>query len=149
MNPTAMNQQEFQNAWICLFQEQIDLLQRVATALEKLAPPNPAAPNFVRPLAEFSVFQWEEIGARVLQRDLNGPTIVEWGGQPYSRRSPQNKYNPAIWFSRAVGKDEDGVKYERLITFREFSEIEPLPQKVEKALAYCNEPSSNGATARG
>jgi hypothetical protein len=148
MNPTTMNQQEFQNAWICLFQEQIELLQRVATALEKLAPANVAAPNLTRPLAEFSVFQWDEIGARVIQRDLNGPTIVEWGGQPYSRRSPQNKFNPAIWFSRAVGKDEDGVKYERLITFREFSEIDPLPQKIEHALAHCHGTVSNGTTSR-
>ena len=94
------------------------------------------APNYQRRLADFLHFNWPAIGATVLEADEFGPAAVEWRGLRYTRRSPQNKFDAAIWFSRAAGKDEDGtVRYERLITFKEQAEPEPLSRKLADELA--------------
>jgi len=106
-------------------------LHRIATALEAIALSKAPAPNFVRPLGEYAEFDFDSIGAKVAARDRHGPTTLEWGGYQWTRRSPSNKFGSAIWFSRPIGKAEDGsVRYARLITFREPSEAEPLPEKV-------------------
>jgi len=106
-------------------------LNRIASALEAIALTKAPAPNFVRPIGEYAVFEFESIGAKVTARDQHGVTAVEWAGYQWTRRSPSNKFGSAIWFSRAAGKDEAGsVRYVRLITFREPTEPEPLPGKV-------------------
>lgn len=93
------------------------------------------APNFQRRLADFTAFNWASMGATVLEEDGYGVAAVEWRGSRFTRRAPQNKFDSAIWFSRAVGKDEDGtVRYERLITFKEQAEAEALPDKVRAAV---------------
>lgn len=94
-----------------------------------------AAPNYQRRLADYKGFHWESIGAGVLERDEFGPAAVEWRGMRYTRRAPQNKFDAAIWFSKASGKDEDGaVRYDRLITFKEQAEPEPLGKKLAEML---------------
>lgn len=95
----------------------------------------PKAPNYSRPMTEYKNFDWKSIGATVTANDPAGVTSVEWGGFTWTRRSPQNKFATAIWFSRPEGKDADGnVRYVRLITFKAPTEAEPLPTKTEKAL---------------
>lgn len=64
------------------------------------------APNYQRRLADYVGFPWPAIGAAVLETDEFGPAAVEWRGMRYTRRSPQNKFDAAIWFSRAAGYDE-------------------------------------------
>jgi hypothetical protein len=115
----------------------LQLLERIAQALETLARAGaPAEPNYVKPLADYRGFAWESIGASVVQEDADGPTHVEWGGALWTRRSPANKFDPAIWFSRAAGKDSEGnVNYLRLITFKPVKEAEALPGKVAAATA--------------
>ena len=91
-----------------------------------------AAPNYTRSLAEFNSFDWASIGASVVQRDSSGATIVRWGNHDYVRRSPANKFGEAIWFSRSVGRDEQGnTAYERLITFKRLPASEAIPQRVK------------------
>ncbi len=109
---------------------------RIADALESVARSlAPEAPNYQRQLAEFADFDWSNINAKVISTDDDGPTHVEWGEYTWQRRSPQNKFGQAIWFSRPNGKDADGQnKYVRLITFRQPSEAEPVPDKVSKAI---------------
>lgn len=106
-------------------------MERIAIALEKIARGNePEEPNYVKPIEDFRAFDWEIIGASIVQQDADGPTHVEHGGFIWTRRSPQNKFDPAIWFSRPAGKDADGnVKYLRLITFRPIKEADPLSRK--------------------
>lgn len=113
-------------------------MTRIADALERLARGSePEEPNHIKALDQFAVFDWATIGASIVQSDQFGPTHVEWNGMLWTRRSPQNKFEGAIWFSRASGKDADGnVHYLRLITFREIKDADPLPAKVaEKASA--------------
>jgi hypothetical protein len=51
------------------------------------------------------------------------------------RRSPSNKYDPAIWFSRANGKDAEGnVQYLRLIVFKPVKEVDQLGDKARAAV---------------
>lgn len=110
-------------------------LERIADALDRLAPTTFSAPSYQYPLENFGSFNWDTIGATVVQNDQYGAAIVSWKGQQFVRRSPQNKFGEAIWFSRSVGKDENGEnKYERLITFKPMSkvEVEPVPNKVMK-----------------
>lgn len=112
--------------------QHLSLLNRIATALESIALTNAPAPNFIKPIEAYADFDFTAIGALVRQRDQYGPTDLEWGGYSWTRRSPQNKFGEAIWYSRPIGKNEDGqVKYARLITFKKFTEAEPLPRKVE------------------
>ncbi len=105
---------------------------RIANALEAIALTNAPAPNFIKPIESYADFDFTTIGALVKARDAHGPTELEWGGYTWTRRSPQNKFGEAIWFSRPTGKDAEGnVKYVRLITFKALTPAEPLPRKVE------------------
>ncbi|PZV13450.1 MAG: hypothetical protein DCF22_10770 [Leptolyngbya sp.] len=112
-------------------------LERIAASLERLAPTNQPAPNYQKTLEEFRGFDWATIGASVVQSDPSGAAIVEWDGQQFTRRSPTNKFGEAIWFSRSVGKDDDGnTRYERLITFKKAGEVEPIPDRVNRAISH-------------
>ncbi len=112
---------------------QLLALERLADAVERLAPTAIAAPNYSRSLESFATFDWHSIKATVERSDQHGAAIVSWNGALFVRRSPANKFGEAIWFSRCTGKDENGEnKYEKLITFKPTSKIavEPLPEKV-------------------
>lgn len=118
----------------------LDYQRRKTLALEQIASclgqlnlsAAAAAPNYTRSLAEFNGFDWASIGASVVQRDPKGATIVRWGNHDYVRRSPANKFGEAIWFSRSVGRDEQGhTTYERLITFKRMASAEAIPQRVK------------------
>jgi DdrB-like protein len=107
------------------------VLLRIADALDRMAPPVKSAPNYQYPLHTFRNFDWSSISAIVEQSDEYGAGVVKWGEQLWTRRCPTNRYGAAIWFSRAVGKNEDGsTLYERLITFKpRNTEVEPISQK--------------------
>lgn len=112
-------------------------LVRIGDALESIARSGePAEPNLVKPLEEYSGFDWAALNATIVHQDQDGPTHVEWSGNLWTRRSPANKFDPAIWFSRAAGKDAEGnVKYLRLITFRKIGAAEPVPEKAKQKAA--------------
>jgi len=117
--------------YIQLFAAQVSALSRIAIALETLAQANAPAPNFVKPIGAYHEFDFTTIGAKVVARDRLGVTAVEWGGYQWTRRSPANKFDVAIWFSRPNGKDLEGeVKWLRLITFKKTSDAEEIPTKV-------------------
>ena len=107
-------------------------LNLIAFSLEKIANQGqPIEPNFVRPLVDFATFDWSSIGAEVISTDEYGPTHVNFDGTIWTRRSPANKYEPVIFFSRAIGKDDAGnTRYLRLITFREIKEAEPVSNRI-------------------
>ena len=109
----------------------ITQLVRIADAMERLASGGkPTAPNIVRPIEEYKTFDWAAHNMEVVKRDDDGPTHVSYGGVLYTRRSPSNKFEPAIWYSAPAGKDEEGnVEYIQLIRFRSFSDADPLPAK--------------------
>lgn len=104
-------------------------LARIADALEKMAAGGmPAAPDYQKPMEEYAGFDWSSINATVVASDADGPSHIEHAGYLYQRRSPKNKYEPAIWYSRSAGRDEAGeTVYQRLITFRTMKTADPLP----------------------
>lgn len=105
-------------------------LSRIADSLEVIAQANLQEPNYTKDISEYKGFDWNSIGATVIKEDRDGPTHVEWGSALWLRRSPSNKYGPAIWFSRAAGKDAEGNnKYLKLITFKEISNVDPVSEK--------------------
>lgn len=111
-------------------------LKRIETAQLAIASQHP--PNWKRPLASYQNGWPAAINAFIVAEDDLGPTVVSWMGHTYTRRCGENKkYGAAIWFSRSVGKDEDGsTRYARLITFSSDStaQAEPLPQYVREEL---------------
>jgi hypothetical protein len=110
-------------------------LQGVELHLREMSISSNPAPNYRRPLSDYQDFDWASIGAIVLKEDRDGATEVEWNGQVFTRRSPQNSYDAAIWYSRSVGKDSDGKnKYLRLITFKAPSESGPIAVKAKKEI---------------
>ena len=110
-------------------------LQGVESHLRQMAASSNPAPNYQRPLSEYPIFDWPSIGATVLNRDEDGVTAVEWNGQVFTRRSPNNKFDAAVWFSRHLGQDADGNKrYARLIVFRALSDAEPIATKAKKGI---------------
>ena len=110
-------------------------LQGVESHLRQMAVSSNPAPNYQRSLSEYPIFDWPSIGATVLNRDEDGVTAVEWNGQVFTRRSPNNKFDAAVWFSRHLGQDADGNKrYARLIVFRALSDAEPIATKAKKAI---------------
>lgn len=123
--------------WLNIQFKQAQALERIAVALEQLSPRT--TPNYQYSLETFHDFEWDSIGATVIKTDRDGAAVVAWNGQHYFRRSPSNKYEPAVWFSRCTGKGDDGNNsYERLITFKDLSkkEIDPLPQKVRDFVEF-------------
>jgi len=82
-------------------------------------------PDYQKPLPEYRDFDWESIGAKAISHDSDGVSAVEWRGRIYKRRSPENKFAPAIWFSR-----HDGEQYQKLITFKAIEPAEPISRKV-------------------
>lgn len=127
-----MTPQDFQT-YINHQQLQIQVLQRIADALEMLAPPR--APNYQLPLEQWRNFDWSKIGVVVELSDNYGAAVVSWREMQFTRRSPQNKFGVAVWYSRCVGKNDAGEnQYERLVTFKPLSQVavEPLPQKVQQ-----------------
>lgn len=115
-----------------------EYLRRIAVSLESIARAmaHQSAPDYQHDLTDFPDFDWKSIGATVTLRDRFGAAAVSWGGHIYSRRSPQNKFDVAIWFSRCTGKQSDGSNaYERLITFKRIPAAEPLPERVSRQLA--------------
>jgi len=118
------------------FELLMTVLIRVADALDRIAPTTPAAPNYEYPIENFPTFNWETIGAVVEQSDQYGAGVVRWGEKRWMRRSPQNKYGAAIWFSRATSKDDQGkVQYERLVTFKSYdTEVEPISSKASSLI---------------
>ena len=120
------------NAFLEYQRRQTLALELIASGLGQLnLSATAAAPNYTRALTEFKSFDWASIGASIVQRDKEGATIVRWGNHDYVRRSPANKFGEAIWFSRSVGRDEQGhTTYERLITFKRMASAEALPQRV-------------------
>lgn len=111
-------------------------LERIAIALEANMATR-SAPNYQALLEDFHSFNWEEIGAAIKKVDNYGVATVLWGGNRFVRRSPENSYGAAIYFSRCIGKDETGKnQYERLITFKPQSEIKirPISREAEGLL---------------
>ena len=110
-------------------------LQGVESHLRQMAVSSNPAPNYQRPLSEYPTFDWSSIGAIVLNRDDDCVTAVEWNGQVFTRRSPNNKFAEAVWFSHHLGQDSDGNKrYARLISFKALSDAEPIAAKAKKAI---------------
>jgi len=123
--------------WLSIQAQQLTALERIADALERLAPQTTVAPNYQRPLDEFPTFDWESIGVEVVKKDRYGAGVVIWQGKQFTRRSPENEFGAAVWFARCVGKDENGRnKYERLITFSSVQErkVKPISREVEAIL---------------
>jgi len=110
-------------------------LRSIESHLRQMAVSSNPAPNYQRTLTEYPTFDWPSIGATVLNRDDDGVTAVEWNGQVFTRRSPTNKFDAAVWFSRHLGQDADGNKrYARLISFRALNEAEPIAAKAKKVI---------------
>lgn len=127
-----MTPQDFQ-AHLALQQRIIESLSRIAIALEQMITP-PETPHYQFALKDYANFDWASIGAVVADEDCDGATAILWNKNVYLRRSPTNKFEPAIWFSRCVGKDDKGANiYERLITFKPIPVPEPLPKRVTSA----------------
>lgn len=125
----------------------IPILERIAVALERLSNDGkPVAPNLNRPMEEYAGFDWSSIGAEVAKRDDDGPTHIQHNDTLYTRRSPVNKYDPAIWYSAPAGKDDEGnTAYVRLITFKHFGDADPLPAKVKgESKQPAPQPAANG-----
>jgi hypothetical protein len=90
----------------------------------------------------------------IIQADAHGPTIVQWNQRRFTRRSGDGKYDNAIWYSRPIGKSEDGAEYARLITFKDLDEVEPLnpavkaihdpPPQAERSISHKPASGSNG-----
>lgn len=122
--------------------EQNSILQDLAVSLREIADhvkqftmANNPGPNYRKSLAEFTRFDWSSIGAQVVKTDNNGVSAVEWNGRLFIRRSPNNKFDVAIWFSRCVGKDDaGGNRYEKLITFKNSADAEEISGKAQKQL---------------
>ena len=110
-------------------------LQGIDASLRQIALSANPAPNYQRPLNEFPNFDWLSVGATILKQDVDGVSAVEWNDQTFVRRSPSNKFDAAVWFSRCIGKDSDGNnKYVRLITFKDAGDSEPIGAKAKKAI---------------
>lgn len=110
-----------------------ELLRVISYQLDRLIVQTaPLGPDYRRPLAAFKGFDFSSIGADVIASDGQGVSAVEWNGHQFTRRSAGGKYGDAIWFSRAVGKQDGETQYVRLVAFKGNGKIEAekIPFKI-------------------
>ncbi|KKD38792.1 hypothetical protein WN50_07010 [Limnoraphis robusta CS-951] len=106
----------------------------MAVSLDKLATSSmlstdSKAPAYQVDIKSFPKFDWDSIGATVVECDRDGVSIVRWGGRDFKRRAKQN----AVWFSRSLGEGENGrVEYEVLVRFKPTQPVEPIDHKVRQ-----------------
>lgn len=114
--------------------KQNGILDDIRQSLAVIAGAMATAPDIRQPIQDYATFNWSSIGAEVLRNDDDGPSLVKWNGKIFKRRSPQNKFEPSIWFSRCVGKREDGANnYETLISFDVIKDdVEPINPKARQ-----------------
>jgi hypothetical protein len=119
--------------WLKIQYRQMIALEKISEALDRIAPNT--APNHIRSIKDFRTFNWASIKAEVIAEDDAGATVVKWNERQFLRRSPQNKFQEAIWFSQCTGKEGENNIYERLITFKQLPEkVDELPSKVKKLI---------------
>ena len=118
----------YQDEVLTQLKAQTELMRAISQQLRTNAP---ASPGYRRPLKDYQTFDFSTIGATVTNRDGYGPAEAEWMGHRFTRRSVKNKFEPAIWFSRAIGQSDDGTQYAMLVKFSgNGSEAEPIPAGV-------------------
>ena len=116
------------NATLTIIAEQLQELVQ----LQRQSMYRETGPNFRRSLSEYASFNWVSIEANPVRETRDGINEVDWGGYTWRRRSGTGKFGNAIWFSRAIGRNEDNTpKYARLITFKDSDAPEPLQVQVE------------------
>jgi len=118
------------------FERFLELLGAMVTKLDELKPITPPPTNLQFAIEDYPNFDFAKYGIAVLKSDQDGPTVIESAGRVYRRRCPSNKYGAAIWYSRGLGRDEDGETsgYECLIKFSQFKveDIDPLTDKAKQ-----------------
>lgn len=124
----------------------LTLLGTITASLERIATGDQdpeAVPEWTYPIENFATFNWELHNIAILASDQDGPTVVQWQGKAYKRRSPENAYGAAIWYSRCTGKDtEDRNKYAKLLIFKPIADkIRPVSREVEKIIAAAPKPT--------
>ena len=119
-------------------------LQKQTKAIESLTQATRSlqlAPEYSYPLADFEEFDWGSIDARVITKDGDGVSCVQWQGRQYVRRY-KDKFGNDIWFSCSI----DG-EYKRLITFGKTTKAESLPSEIkQKMQAARQQPSTQQPT---
>lgn len=125
-------------------------LHGIRAALEAMAIANAPEPRMVKPLSTYQDFDWSSINALVVAQDKTGPTIVEWGGFQWKRRS-RDDYGADIFFTRPNGKGPDGkVRYIRLITFRgDMGKVKPVPEATREAMAEASKTTEKAPAQSG
>ena len=116
-----------------VLEQQTRCLAYLAKQLDQLiAFAAPVSPDYRAALHEYKAFDWQSIGAQVLQSDAHGAVAVRWHRHDFVRRSGDGKFGRAIWFSRCVGKRDGENEYARLITFKGNNQYdaEPVPFNV-------------------
>ena len=130
-----MTPDQFQ-LWMDLQSQQLNTLNRIADALEKLAqgdPNAPKPPKFIRSIKEFPDFDWSSINATVVNSDRSGVAIVQYEGKEYGRKSKDED----IWFNRKVGQKQDSngqtkPTYEVLIRFGRSARVKSIPDEIQE-----------------
>lgn len=132
----------------------LDALQNVISRntdmLAGFVAANNPAPNYNRRIEEFLTFDWASIDAHVEEADEDGPSIVNWQNRLFIRRTGNPTFGEnVLYFSRAIGRDGDKTKYERLITFKELGEARELSRKTAKTVQAGAKPGDSGKLATG
>ena len=87
--------------------ELLPLLKRLAIAMEtqakytRLMASRVNAPNYKRDLSEWNRGRIDQLCAelqiRIVKKDSDGPSVLEWNHHRYQRRGGKGKFGKAIW----------------------------------------------------
>lgn len=120
--------------WLEIQHRQMLALESIADSLRVMAGASQKGAKHTRPLAQFKTFDWSSIGATVDKSDRYGAAVVHSNGQIYTRKSKPD-FGEDIWFSRSLGKGEDGrSRYDVLIKFVAPQKVRSLSQDVLDAI---------------
>lgn len=109
------------------------VLGRIADALERQLEADDEQLTY--PLSEYAMFDWAAIGAKVVQRDQDGVSVVRLANGRLAKRRSNDKFGTEIWFSYANSRTDDGTpRYVKVVEFRDVLPPEPLGRKTERAM---------------
>lgn len=124
----------------------LSLVGRIANSLEAQ---NAADLDAVLtyPHSAFASFDWSSIGATIVQSDDDGVCQIKTASGRIATRRSHEKYGTDFWFSYAVGKDGEKVKYHKVVEFVPPASVEPLSRKVEQAVKAATPAATEPAKA--
>jgi hypothetical protein len=125
-----INHTEATNRLLSVIATSLKAIEHSLTTLEQSQAP--LSPNYRRRYREYSSFNWQSIGAKIVATDTHGAAEVEWSGHRFDRTTGEKFNEKFIIFSRPTPEwTQTNKTYHTLIKFADYNKtpLDPQPEQ--------------------